>query len=158
MKRFAPLALIAALALNGCVSAEPSAESTPVPAVKSVSAPTESPTPTAKPTPTKAVDKSQAWADDMINLFLNGNGAASFKGFTEGSAQREITSWSSPERGVLKVITENGNWDEASIEHVGWDVMSKAGWGNPELKLVQVTTEDESVSFDYTRSMVTGMK
>ncbi|WP_404291091.1 hypothetical protein [Glutamicibacter arilaitensis] len=94
----------------------------------------------------------------MINLFLNGNGAASFNAFFKGSAQREIAEWSSPEQGVLKVVIKNGKWDEPSIEHVGWDIMSKVGWETPELKLVQVTTEDESMSFDYTRSMVTGMK
>lgn len=138
MKKLTPLALIAALALTGCV---PKAlEVTPGPSHVPAAA------------PVAAEDARQVWADDQITLFLNGNGAASFRGFTEGTPQREIQSWNSPTPGVLNVTIANGDWDEASLEHVGWDIMTKSGWETPELKLVRVATEDGKLSVDYSRA------
>ena len=142
MKRLAPLSLIAALALTGCVSAEPSAESKQAPTETTASETTEVATPTAKPSATKAVDKSQAWADDMINLLLNGNSKSSFDDFSPEIAHHYIESWSQPKPGVLAIKVQDKKWSNCDLDSLGMNVLDTAGWDNPKLKLVEVSAGD----------------
>jgi hypothetical protein len=93
----------------------------------------------------------------MINHFLNGHGAASFRGFLEGTPQRDINSWSSPEEGVLLVVLSSNNWEDKYLGSLAFDVMSKAGWEDSSLKMVRVTTHDGSKTAEYHSYQIAGL-
>lgn len=109
------------------------------PIVQAMNTPKPKPTATAKPTPTTAVDKSQAWADDMINLLLNGNSKSSFDDFSPKIAHHYIESWSQPNPGVLSINVKDKNWSNCDLDALGMNVLDTAGWDNPKLKLVEVS-------------------
>jgi hypothetical protein len=102
-------------------------------------------------------DLSQKWADAQINHFLNGYGAASFRGFLEGTPHRNIDSWSSPEEGVLVVVLSSNNWEEKYLSSLSFDMMGKAGWTDHSLKLVRVTSHDGSMWVDTLRTDINGL-
>ncbi len=138
--RLAALA-IAALVLTGCTSGvEVSSEPHRTRSVASVNE-----------------DLSQKWADAQINHFLNGYGAASFRGFLEGTPHRNIDSWSSPEEGVLVVVLSSNNWGEKYLRSLAFDMMGKAGWEDHSLKLVRVTSYDRSMWVDTLRTDINGL-
>lgn len=116
MKRFAPLALIAALALTGCVSAEPSAESDPAPTVKPVADTVDSPAPEDP----KAFDpNSQAWADSLVKSWLKINEVDSVTEFV--GPYNLVTDWGSPAQNHMTLVVDDrissGKTDkEATLE------------------------------------------
>jgi PBP1b-binding outer membrane lipoprotein LpoB len=127
--------LIAALALAGCTTtANEALEATSAPPVAIASvAP-------ATPTPTKTPDPAQAWADGMIENYLAANGAASFKGFFEGSPDREIKSWDSPRAGTLSVTVGGSNWKRDDLEGLSLRIVNALQWHSKELDSVEVST------------------
>lgn len=88
--------MLAALGLVGCSAGNQSAEVTPsatsAPSASTTVAPAISP---ASPSATEAkkADPGQAGADDMINLFLNGNSKSSFDKFNKKLPHHYIESW-----------------------------------------------------------------
>ena len=139
------VAAILALALTGCVSESSLPQVYSPPAVETV---TEE---------ASAEDPSQKWADAQINHFLNGYGAASFAGFLEGTPHRNIDSWSSPEQGVLVVVLSSNNWEEKYLHSLSFDMMGKAGWEDPTLEKVRVTTHDGSAWEETRRTSIPGL-
>lgn len=140
----AALLLVGALALAGCsiggAGAGRSAEPTPMAAQQAAVA-----------------DPEQTWADSAITRFLNGHGAASFRGFLEGTPHRDINSWSSPDNGVLLVELSGNIWSEKDLRHLAWDIMRKSGWEDPSLRIVRVANYGGSTSVDYPRSSIDGL-
>jgi hypothetical protein len=139
--------LIAALAITGCSAG---AESAPE-AVSATTASAETvemaatPEPTATPTPTKTADPAQAWADDMINLLLNGNSKSSFDDFNDEIAHHYIKSWSQESKGALSIVVSGSKWTKCDLDEVGFTVMMTAGWETPELTRVIVSDEDRKL-------------
>lgn len=141
MKRLAPLALIAALALTGCVSAEPSAESMPAPTVKPVKETASADLAALKSEaikagrPESAWDKNcaawelpsnngenQAWANKLGTAWLAAhNNAGCPDAITWPSYY--VESWGSSKTGELTIYAE----DTESTEWVSiaQDVMCK---------------------------------
>ncbi|MFL4479529.1 hypothetical protein ACIPUB_14790 [Paeniglutamicibacter sp. ORCA_105] len=144
MKKPATVALLA-LALTGCVSESSLPQVYSPPAVETVTK------------EASAEDLSQAWADTQINHFLNGYGAASLAGFMEGTPHRNIDSWSSPEEGVLVVVLSSNNWRGKYLHTLSFDIMGKAGWEDPRLKKVRVTTHDGSAWEETRRTSIAGL-
>ncbi|TAP26876.1 hypothetical protein [Arthrobacter sp. S41] len=143
MKRLAPLALVAALALAGCTAGNQSADATPsatsTPSASASLAPAlaaESPSATK----TKKVDAGQAWADDMINLFLNGNSKSSFDQFNKKLPHHYITEWSEESKGILGVTVGGGKWSTKELNILGNTIMFTAGNDTPALKEVHVSS------------------
>lgn len=139
------LAVIASLALTGCSagnqSAEgaPSATSTPS-ASPSVAPAVSSASPSA--TETKKVDAGQAWADDMINLFLNGNSKSSFDKFNKKLPHHYIEAWAQESEGVMSVTVSGNKWTQCEMDELAVTVMSTAGHETPGMKTV-VTHSDK---------------
>lgn len=102
------------------------------------------PTPSKTPAPTKVVDPAQAWADDMMNLLLNGNSKSTFSDFSPEIAHHYIESWSQPEQGVLAIEVKDKSWSKCDLDSLGMNVLDTAGWDNPDL--VQVVVSNESGS------------
>ena len=146
-KKLAPLALIAALALAGCSSGSQSAD-TPLSAraSPSASAITETVTVTAKAPAaakeTKSADPNQAWADDMINLLLNGNSKSSFEDFNKDLPHHYIESWGSESEGVLSITVSGDDWKSAELDNLGNTVMFTAGNETPGLLEVNVSSNN----------------
>lgn len=145
MNRLAPLALVAALALAGCTAGNQSADATPsATATPSASATVAPAVSSASPsaTKTKKVDAGQEWADDMINLMLNGNNKSSFKDFSPEATNHYITSWSQSKPGVLAIEVENKKWSNCDLDSLGMNVMDTVGWHHLDLVQVVVSSED----------------
>lgn len=136
---------IAPLALTGCVSESSLPQVYSPPAIEAVTQ------------EASAQDPSQAWADTQINYFLNGYGAASFRGFLEGTPHRNIDSWSSPTEGTLQVVLSSNNWDDKYLGQLAVDLMSKAGWEDSSLKRVRVTSYDGTAWADSLRADIGGL-
>ncbi|WP_443459358.1 hypothetical protein [Glutamicibacter ardleyensis] len=104
-------------------------------------------TPKATPTPSlaKKVDPAQAWADDMINLLLNGNSKSSFGDFNKDLPHHYIESWSQPKQGVLAIEVKDRNWSKCDLDSLGMNVLDTAGWDNPGLIQVVVSNERGSL-------------
>ena len=100
--------------------------------------------PKPSPTPNKIVDPAQEWADDMINLLLNGNSKSTFDEFNPEIAHHYIESWSQPKPGVLAITVKDKNWSKCDLELLGANVLDTAGWDNPVLKLVEVSVGDST--------------
>jgi len=154
MKRLAPLALIASLALAGCSAGNQSADATPT--ATSTPSATASESPTLAPalasessSATKTVDPSQAWADDMMNLLLNGNSKSTLQDFSSETALPSIETWSQQPKGTLNITVSGKNWSKCDIDSIGFAFMDTAGWKNPGLKRVIVTAVDT----DYSNSL-----
>jgi len=147
LKRLAPLALVAVLAFAGCSAGNQSADATPTATATPSATASESPSlapalDSESPTATKTVDPSQAWADDMINLMLNGNNKSSFKDFSTEATNHYITSWSQPKPGVLAIEVENKKWSNCDLDSLGMNVMDTVGWHHLDLVQVIVSSED----------------
>lgn len=138
--------LVFALALAGCAS-----DPQPVPdAVKS--APDAAEVPNAEPiaTPPPSVGRAearpgprQAWADDMMATYLKNNGANSFKAWGEGSPQDNIKSWSSPGKGVLKIVVANADYPEYELGVLPSSFMYTVGCAAADVDKVIVETVDK---------------
>ncbi|MGP5031321.1 hypothetical protein ACTXJG_07780 [Glutamicibacter arilaitensis] len=100
--------------------------------------------PKPSPTPNKIVDPAQEWADDMINLLLNGNSKSTFDEFNPELAHHYIKSWSQPTQGVLAITVKDQSWTDCDLELLGANVLDTAGWDNPVLKLVEVSVGDST--------------
>lgn len=150
-KTIAAAAVLAALALTGCSTGIQSADAMPsattTPSASATVAPAVS---SASPSvaETKKVDVGQAWADDMINLFLNGHGAHSFDAF-EGQVLGDIQAWKSTEIGHLDIEVGGDSWSKSDLSSVGETFMSGVGFENSELVEVNVSSagSGESASF-----------
>lgn len=145
--KLAALAVIASLALAGCSagnqSAEgaPSATSTPSASLSAeVAASTATPAETKTAEATKSASPRQAWADSMINLFLNGNSKSSFDKFNEDLPHHYITEWHEESKGVLSVTVGGGKWASADLDNLGNTIMFTAGNETPGLKEVHVSS------------------
>lgn len=100
---------------------------------------------TPKPTPTKAIDPAQAWADDQMISLLNGNSKSSFDDFNPEIAHHYIESWSQPKPGVLAITVKDKNWSKCDLDSLGMNVLDTAGWDNPGLVQVVVSSESGSL-------------
>lgn len=131
-------AVLASLALTGCSagtqSAEPAPSATAAPSASAIAS--ES----AKPSPTKA-EAGQVWADQMINLFLNGNSKSKFADFNKEIPHHYITEWGQESEGVMSVTVSGKNWSQCEMDELAVTVMSTAGHETPEMKKV-VTYSD----------------
>lgn len=95
-------------------------------------------------TPKTMSERSQDWADKMINQYLNGNGAHSFDAFP-GSVHGDTLRWSSPADGELVITVKNG-WSADALDAYANLVLVTVGHESPELTSVTVKTEDSSVT------------
>lgn len=149
-KTIAAAAVLATLALTGCSAGNQSAEPTPSPTAASSAPATATATPSEsaklKPSPSAtksaAADAGQAWADDMINLFLNGNSKSSFDKFNKSLPHHYITKWGQESKGILAITVGEGKWTAADLNKLGNTVMFTAGNETPELKEVHVTASN----------------
>ncbi|MGP9784637.1 hypothetical protein ACT3UQ_19530 [Glutamicibacter sp. AOP12-B1-11] len=148
MKKLAPLALIAALALAGCTAGNQSTDATPSATSAASASPSATPSATVKPSAAESKAKSprQAWADEMIDMYLKTNGAASFKGFFEGSPDREISEWSSPRPGELSVVIKGDNWKLGDTKSLSLRIVDMIQWEAKDLESVTVSTADKKHS------------
>lgn len=138
------VALVAALTLAGCSvggSGTPEAASE-LPVSAGSMQVVESTLPSAEPMPT--ADPAQAWADDMINLFLNGNSKSSFDDFNEALPHHYIESWRAESEGQLSITVANGDWTSEQLNTLGNSVMFTAGNETPGLRQVSVSTTSGS--------------
>lgn len=129
MKRLAPLALIAALALTGCApkALEVAPGPSVMPAVQEVS----------------GVDARQAWADDQINKWLSWNGARSIGALL--SPFSYVDSWESPQDGELLVRTKNGASDEVSLSMIASDIFKATAQETQKITVINEFGKLESV-------------
>ncbi|PRB69302.1 hypothetical protein [Arthrobacter sp. MYb213] len=102
----------------------------------------KTPDPTPTPTPNKIENPAQEWADDMINLLLNGNSKSTFADFNPEIAHHYIEAWSQPRPGVLAIEVRDRDWSKCDLDALGTNVLATAGWDNPRLKRVEVSTGD----------------
>lgn len=137
MKRFAPLALVAALALAGCTAGNPSADATPSPTV------TPSATVSAGISSSTIDAPSQDWASEKVNQFLSGNGANSFDAF-KGQALGNIDSWNSTEEGVLNVHVSGDSWGKSDLLEIAKSFMASVGYESKDLEQVVVSSSNHS--------------
>lgn len=147
--KLAALAVIASLALAGCSAGNQSAEATPsataTPSASPTAAPAISPaSPSA--TESKAVDADQAWADRMINLFLNGNSKSSFEDFNKDLPHHYIESWKSSNEGTLNLTVAGGPWTSKQLDTLGNTIMFTAGNETEKLIEVHVSASDKSAT------------
>ncbi|WP_217496521.1 hypothetical protein [Glutamicibacter creatinolyticus] len=132
--------LVAALALAGCTAGNESAESTPSPTATISASDTTSASPdesfeaSAKKTATP--NDGKAWADKMINLFLNGNSKSKFSDFSKEIPHHYITEWGQESKGVMSVTVSGKNWNQCDLDELAVTVMSTAGHETPEMKKV----------------------
>ncbi|MGH3654139.1 hypothetical protein [Glutamicibacter sp.] len=94
-------------------------------------------------TPKTMSERSQEWADEKINQYLNGNGAHSFNAFP-GSVHGDTVRWSSPVEGELLITVKNG-WSSDALDAYANLVLITVGHESPELSKVTVQTEDGTV-------------
>lgn len=131
MKRFAPLALIAAFTLTGCT---PKAlEVTPGPSVMPAVA------------PVAAEDARQSWADDQINDWLNFNSAGGIGALRAPASF--VDSWESPKEGLLIVHTKGGAYSEVDLGMVASSIFA----GAKDLETVTVINEFGKLDATLTR-------
>ncbi|MGP5390643.1 hypothetical protein [Glutamicibacter arilaitensis] len=97
----------------------------------------------------------QAWADQKVTQFLNGQGARSFSAL-EGQAAGNITAWSAPKVGhlVLEVSGKSWAWDD-DLLYVAQLFMSSVGYESDELIDVKVVAPDSGASGTYGRADMT---
>lgn len=144
MKRFAPLALVAALALAGCTAGNQSADATPsATATPSASA-------TVAPASAKVANVKQSWADRKVVQFLNGNGANSFSAF-KGQALGDIETWDSHEKGNLNLHLKNDSWSKSDLQYIAESFMSSVGYESKDLNEVTVSAGDSGKKVNYGR-------
>ncbi|MDV2978947.1 UNVERIFIED_CONTAM: hypothetical protein Q9R71_17385 [Actinomycetes bacterium ARC8] len=95
-------------------------------------------------TPKTMSERSQEWADEKINQYLNGNGAHSFNAFP-GSVHGDTLRWSSPVEGELVITVKNG-WLAEDLDAYANLFLLTVGHESPELSKVTVQTEDGTIS------------
>ena len=154
-ENLAALALMASLALAGCSAGNQSADAT----LSATATPSASPTAThaissASPSASerKKLDAEQAWADDMINLFLNGNSKSSFDDFNEELPHHFVKSWAQEFKGVMSVTVSGAKWTQCEMDELAVTVMSTAGHETQEMKKVITHSDDKSVTGSTDRS------
>ncbi|MGP9649451.1 hypothetical protein ACT3TP_03055 [Glutamicibacter sp. AOP38-B1-38] len=111
------------------------------PIVQAMATPT--PTPSKTPVPNKIVDPAQAWADDMMNLLLNGNSKSTFDDFNKDLPHHYIESWGSESEGVLYITVSGDDWKSAELDNLGNTVMFTAGNETPGLLEVNVSSDSD---------------
>lgn len=124
MKRFAPLALVAALALAGCTQA---AEITPGPSVA----------PAVNPSSTDTT--GQPWADSQIKKWAKEYKSVGVDDITKDQC---LKSWSSDDEGTLKVFA-GCKVDEGQLSWISGDILRK-GTGD-DLQTVIAVNEKTGV-------------
>ncbi|MGP5599616.1 hypothetical protein ACTXOJ_11555 [Glutamicibacter arilaitensis] len=146
MKKFAPLILVAGLALTGC--APKALEVAPGPS----HVPAGAPVAVAVAEPTKApISAGQAWADDMMTQYLNGRGAHSFDAFN-GQAMGAVTSWSSPKEGYLVINIGGSGWTwDNDLLGIAQEFMAYVGYDSKDLESVKVVAPESGASGSYGR-------
>lgn len=155
-KKTLAAAVLAALALGGCSagnhSAEPGPSTTaslsPTAAAEIANGPANGTATSETAEAAEGTNPRQAWADEKINQYLNGNGAHSFRAFP-GSVQGDTISWSSPDEGELAIVVENG-WSAADLDSYANLVLLSVGHESPELIKATVKTADGTVSVSGT--------
>ena len=138
-KLAAAAALLAAVALAGCAPGNQS----PAPEKPASAAPAV--VPSAAP--------GDVWANEIVNLFLNGHGAHSFAAF-QGSPLAHVETWSAEGDGVL-VVTIGGNpgaFKKSDYLNAAMDFMGSAGYENKTLSAVKVASTEGRVYAQYGRA------
>lgn len=152
-ENLAALAVIASLALAGCSAGNQSADTTPSATATTSASPTVAPAISpASPiaSATKTIDPGQAWADDMMNLLLNGNSKSTLQDFNPETALPSIESWSQEPKGTLNISVSGSRWSKCDIDSIAFAFMDTAGWKNPALKKIVVTAKDSNHSYSLT--------
>lgn len=132
MKRFAPLALIAALTLTGCApkALEVAPGPSVMPAVQEIS----------------GEDARQAWADEQITDWLSANGARSIDALFYPYSH--VDSWESLENGELIVHTKDGAYDEVALGMIASDILHGT---SKNMRKVTVVNEFGKLDASYER-------
>lgn len=142
-KLAAPALAVTMLAGCGASTDEPapskSFESPSTAAQSASSAQGESAAPT--PSSSASIDSGQAWADEMITLFLNGNSKSSFADFDKELPHHYIESWRQESDGVLGVSVRGDDWSQCELDSLSYTVMSTAGWERQGLSKISVTDD-----------------
>ncbi|OAV59555.1 hypothetical protein [Enteractinococcus helveticum] len=142
--------LIAVTALAGCSS---NAQTESAPEQDTVSVSPES-APEQVATPAISPDTRQAWADDVVNHWLQSADINSFEGFRADdpeAARGYVLDYGSDDNGTVHFTVEGDEWNEKDFSRLIHDFMGSVGYERPgELTETSVTTENGKYTFSMT--------
>lgn len=156
MKRLAPLALVAALALAGCTAGNQTADAMPsattTPSATASESPSlapsdssESPTGTVYPTNSEGVT-IKPWEDLREKQYLENSGANSYKGWDKEYPQRSTLSWEESGKGNLLITVKGNNWSKSQLALYAKSVQEKVTCMSTDVNKVTIQTGDMKVS------------